>query len=78
MLLLHHSLVMDQILLELILLLANLKSQHTKTALSITESQISDLGDYATVSYVNSEVAGIVSASPRSALDTLNELGPQH
>ena len=39
----------------------------------IIESQISDLGDYATVSYVNSEVAGIVSASP-AALDTLNEL----
>ena len=35
-----------------------------QAALSITESQISDLGDYATVSYVNSEVAGIVSASP--------------
>ena len=44
-----------------------------QAALSITESQISDLGDYATVSYVNSEVAGIVSASP-AALDTLNEL----
>ena len=27
----------------------------------ITESQITDLGTYATVSYVNSEVAGIVS-----------------
>ena len=44
-----------------------------QAALSITESQISDLGNYATVSYVNSEVAGIVSASP-AALDTLNEL----
>jgi len=39
----------------------------------ITESQITDLGTYATVSYVNSEVAGIVSAAP-ATLDTLNEL----
>ena len=39
----------------------------------ITESQITDLGNYATVSYVNSEVAGIVSAAP-ATLDTLNEL----
>ena len=37
-------------------------------SLSITESQISDLGDYATVSYVNSEVAGIVSASPDASI----------
>ena len=39
----------------------------------ITESQIVDLGNYATLSYVNSEVAGIVSAAP-ATLDTLNEL----
>jgi photosystem II stability/assembly factor-like uncharacterized protein/cytoskeletal protein CcmA (bactofilin family) len=39
----------------------------------ITESQIVDLGNYATLSYVNSEVAGIVSSAP-AALDTLNEL----
>ena len=39
----------------------------------ITESQITDLGTYATVSYVNSEVSGIVSAAP-ATLDTLNEL----
>ena len=40
----------------------------------ITESQITDLGTYATVSYVNSEVAGIVSAETSTTLDTLNEL----
>ena len=43
-------------------------------ASGIATVQISpDLSNYATLSYVNSEVAGIVSASP-AALDTLNEL----
>ena len=39
----------------------------------ITESQIIDLGTYATVSYVDTQVAGIVSSAP-ATLDTLNEL----
>ena len=46
----------------------------TSGSSGIATVQISpNLSNYATVSYVNSEVAGIVSASP-AALDTLNEL----
>ena len=44
-----------------------------QAALSITESQISDLGSYATISYVDAEVAGLVDSAP-GTLDTLNEL----
>ena len=47
-------------------------TQH-QAALSITESQISDLGSYATTSYVDAEIAGIVDSAP-GTLDTLNEL----
>jgi hypothetical protein len=56
-------------------------TQH-QTALSITESQISDLGSYlvssdltgyATETYVNTAVANLVDSAPL-ALDTLNEL----
>jgi len=47
-------------------------TQH-QAALSITESQISDLGSYATTSYVDAEVAGLVDSAP-GTLDTLNEL----
>ena len=53
-----------------------------QSALSITESQISDLGtyltssdlsSYATTSYVDTEVAGLVDSAP-GTLNTLNEL----
>ena len=53
-----------------------------QAALSITESQISDLGtyltssdlsSYATTSYVDTEVAGLVDSAP-GTLNTLNEL----
>ena len=44
-----------------------------QAALSITESQISDLGNYATETYVNTQVSGLVDSAP-AALDTLNEL----
>ena len=41
--------------------------------ITITESQISDLGTYATQSYVNTQVSNLVDSAP-STLDTLNEL----
>lgn len=44
-----------------------------EAALSITESQISDLGTYATTSDITTAINNLVAAAP-GALDTLNEL----